>query len=118
MSPSAKVEAADLRRRNIDVVRTGQIVGVRERGENRTHPEGFQDALPEDDAVLLGLRLKMAKISSCLRKIRRAFNLEITRDIIQIGDGFLLQFGKMHSLSLSLCHMCPQVPGLDDQDRV
>jgi hypothetical protein len=44
-------------------------------------------------------------------EIRRPFDLEITRDVIQVGDGFLLQFGQMHNFSLSLCHTYPQAGG-------
>ena len=54
----AQVEAADLRRRDVDVVGTGQVVVLGGAQEAEAVRQALQHALGEDQARLLGLRLQ------------------------------------------------------------
>src|SRR5439155_18862210 len=52
----AKVELANLRRRNIDIVRPGKIVVFRSAQESEPIGKAFEDTFGENQSVLFGLR--------------------------------------------------------------
>ena len=94
--PRPKVEPPDLRRRDVDVIRTGKVVVVRRPEESEPVRQDLEDALAEDHAVLLGLGLKNGEYKLLFSQTGRAFDAQVFRDLSQLGDIFLFQFNKIH----------------------
>ena len=66
----AQAEAADLRWRDVDVVRARQIIGVGRAQEAETVGQNLDDAFADDIGFLaIASCLRMANISSCLRMV-------------------------------------------------
>ena len=63
----AKPETADLRGRDINIVGSGQIVGIRRAQKSKTVGENLDDAFADNIGFLDRKLLRMANISSCLR---------------------------------------------------
>ena len=91
-----EIEAADLRGRDINVIRAGQVIGIRRPKEPKAVRQGFQDSLSEDHTVLFGLSLEDGKDQLLLAQVGRSFDLEVPGHFVQISDGLLLQLCKMH----------------------
>ncbi len=65
----AQAEAADLRGRDVDVVRAGQVIRFRRAQEAEAVGQDFDDAFADDVDFLVASCLRMANISSCLRMV-------------------------------------------------
>src|SRR5262249_40160920 len=92
----AKIEAPDLGRRDVDVVRPGQIVVVRRSQESETVGKNLENALGEDEAVLLRLRLEDLEDQLLLSQAAHVLDVQITGDDVEVRDALFLQFGKVH----------------------
>ena len=84
----AQVKAANLARRNVNVVGPGKIVVVGRAQKTESVRQGFQNALAVDMAVLLGLRLQDRKDQLLLAHVGGALDVEIFADQRQIADLF------------------------------
>jgi len=71
-----QVEAADLRRGDVDVVRTREVVVIGRPEEAETVRQGLQHPLPEDHAVLLGLGIEDGEDQVLLTQAGRALDVE------------------------------------------
>src|SRR6266853_1477626 len=71
----AQVELADLRWRNVDVVRAGKVVVFRSTQKSESIGETFEDAFGEDQAVLFSLRPQDLKDQLLLAHAARARNV-------------------------------------------
>jgi hypothetical protein len=81
-----EVELANLRRRDVDVVRAGQIVVVGRAQEAVAVGQDLQHALGEDVAFFFALRLKDLEDQILLAKAAGARDLQGARDAAQFGD--------------------------------
>src|SRR5262249_43044585 len=72
-----QVELADLRRRDVDVVRARQVVVVRRAKEAEAVGQDLEDPFREDEAALLGLRLEDLEDQLLLAHPGRAGNIEV-----------------------------------------
>ena len=89
----AQVEAADLGRRDVDVVGPRQIVVVLGPEEPEAVRQDLQDAAAGDDAVLLHLGLQDGEDELLLAHPRGAFHVQVPGQGGQVVDLLVLQFG-------------------------
>ena len=87
-----QVEAADLARRNVNVVRPRQVVVVGCPEEPESVGEGFQNSLSEDHAILFRVRIKNRKNQVLFPKTRGAFDVEPLGNGGQLINLFVFQF--------------------------
>ena len=87
----AQVKAANLARRNVDIVRAGQIIVIRRTQKTESVRESLQHSFTVNMTILLSLRLQDRKDQLLLAHIGSAFNIEILADQRQIADFFLLE---------------------------
>ena len=92
----AQIELADLRRRNVDVVRSGQIVVVRRAEESESVRQGFENAFTEDEAALFGLRLQDLEDQFLLPHSGSSLNVEVLGNLRQRRDVHFLKLGNVH----------------------
>src|SRR5574341_153465 len=95
----ADVEPPDLRRRDVNVVRAGQVVVVRRPEEAEAVGQDLEHAFAEDHAVLFGLRLEDREDQLLLSHAAGALDLQLVGHIGQFGDVFPLQFYEVHGYS-------------------
>ena len=95
----AQVEAPDLGGRDVDVVGPGQVVVVGRAQEAEPVGQHFQHALGEDQAVFLGLGLEDLEDQLLLAQPAVVLDAEVAGDVVQLGNGLLLQLGEIHSVS-------------------
>ena len=95
----AQIELANLRRRDVDIVRARQIVVFRGAQKAEAVRQAFQDAFAEDEAVLLGLRAQDLKNQLLLAHAAGAGDRQFLGDFRQVGDVFLFQFSKANTHS-------------------
>ncbi len=81
-----QVELADLRGRNVNVVRTGQIVVIGRAEEAVAIRQDFQHAFGEDVAFFFALGLKDLEDEVLLAQAAGAGQLEGPSDLGQLGD--------------------------------
>ncbi len=93
----AQIELPDLRRRDVNVVRAGQIVVFRRAQEAEAVGQAFQDAFGEDQAVLLGLGAQDLEDQLLLAHAAGAGDGQVLGDFRQIGDIFFFQFCKTNA---------------------
>ncbi len=67
----AQIEAADLRRRDVDIIRAGQIIVLGRAQEPESVGQAFQHALGEYQAALFGLGLQDLEDQLLLAQVRR-----------------------------------------------
>ena len=94
----AQVEAADLRRRNVDVVRTGQVVVLGRAQEAEAVRQALQHAFGEDQARLLGLRLQDREDQVLLAHAGGVLDAELLGDLGEIGKLHLLEHADVERL--------------------
>ncbi len=92
-----QVELANLRRRNVDVVRAGQVVVVGRAEEPESVGQHFEHAFREDEPAQLGLRLENLENQLLLAHARGAGHLQILRHLRQVLDGHLFQVGDVET---------------------
>jgi hypothetical protein len=88
----AQREAPDLARRDIDVVRPGQIGGIGRAQETEPVREDLQHAVAVDVLALLGLRLEDGEDQILLARAADAFDVHGLSQGHQIGHRHLLEF--------------------------
>ena len=91
-----QVEAADLRRRDVDVVGAGEVGGVGRAQEAEAVGQHLEHAVAEDAFALLRLRLEQREDEVVLAHAVRAFDLDRVRDVEQLGDVLGFEFGQVH----------------------
>ncbi len=94
--PRAQIEPADLRRRDIDVIRSRQVVVVGRPEEAETLGQGLENTLCEDQSFLLGLCLKNRKDQLLLAQAADAGNLQRAGYLGEFGDVVLFKFSNRH----------------------
>ncbi len=100
----AEREAADLRGRDIDVVRARQVVRLRRAQEAETIRQHFHHALADDVDVALGILLQDREHHVLRPERGGVFDLEFLRERQKVGRGFgleVLQLDLRHRLGRS-----------------
>ncbi len=92
----AQAEAADDRRRHIDVVRTGEIIGLGRAEEAEAVVQHLDGARTHDLDPILGLDLQDREHEVLLAHRRRAFDTHLLGHCNEVGWGLFLQFFQMH----------------------
>jgi hypothetical protein len=85
----AEVEPPNLRRRNINVVRTRQVVVIGRTQEAEPVLERLEDPFAVDGSVFLRLSLKNGEDQLLLAQVARAFDLQILGDFVEVVDRLL-----------------------------
>ncbi len=93
----AQIELADLRRRDVDIVRARQIVVLGRAEESEAVGQAFENALGEDEAVLFGLGAQDLEDQLLLAHAGGAGNVQLLGDFRQIGDVLVFQFCKANA---------------------
>jgi len=88
----AQAELADLARRYVDVVRSGEIIGFRRAQKAEAVRQNFQNAIAVDGFFLLGLRLQDGEHHFLLAHRSGVFNMHFFGKSQQFGGRFGLQF--------------------------
>jgi hypothetical protein len=91
-----QVELANLRRRDVDVVRPGQVVVVRRAQEAVAVGQNLQHAFGEDVAFLFALRLQNLEDKVLLAEAAGAGNVKAAGQLAQLGDVVFFQLGNCH----------------------
>ena len=91
-----EVEFSDLRGRDVDVVRAGQIVVVRRTEEAIPVGEDFEHTLGEDVALFFALRLQNLEDKVLLAEPACAGDIEAARKFAQFGDIVFFQLRNCH----------------------
>ena len=92
-----QVELADLRRRDVDVVRARQVVVVGRAQEPEAVGQHFEHAFREDEAALLGLRLEDLEDQLLLAHAGRAGDVQVLGDLRELLDALVLQIGDVEA---------------------
>jgi len=90
----AQAEAADLRGRDIDIVRTRKIVGVRAAQEAEAVRQDLEHAVGDDLDFLVGQGLEDGEQQVLLAQVRGVLDLEPLGEGDQIGRRLLVQLGE------------------------
>ena len=93
----AQIEFADLRRRNVNIVRAGQVIVFRRAQKAEAVGQAFQHALGKDQTVLLRLGAEDLEDQLLLAHAAGARDSQILGDFRQIRDVFLFQFRKTNT---------------------
>src|SRR5262249_37497354 len=100
----AQVELADLRGRDVDVVRAGQVVVLGRAEETETVGEAFEHALGEDEAALFRLCAEDLEDELLFAHAAGAGNVELFGDLGQVGDVAFFQLSQADAdLVVLLC---------------
>src|SRR5258706_2080578 len=94
----AKIEAPYLRRRYVNVVRPGQVVVLGRAQETESVRQAFQDALGENEAALLSLRLQNLENQLLLAKTGGAHDSEVLRNLVEILDAHVFELYQIESI--------------------
>src|ERR1035437_1136552 len=89
--PGAQAELPDLRGRDVDVVRTGEIVVLGRPQEPESIRQHLEDALREDQAEAFGLGLQDLEDQLLLAQRGRALDLEVLRDLDELRHRVVVQ---------------------------
>ncbi len=99
----AKVEAADLRRRHIDVVGTRQVVVLGSAQEAEAVGQAFEDALGEDESALFGLALQDLEDQFLLAEAGHPLHAHVFGELVQVLDAHVFQIREVeHRLAALL----------------
>ena len=93
----AQIELANLRGRDVDIVRARQIVVLGRAQEAEAVRQAFQHAFAEDQPVLFGLRAQDLENQFLLAHAAGAGDGQILGDFRQVGDVFFFQFCKANT---------------------
>src|SRR4051812_23925098 len=91
-----EIEFADLRRGDVDVVRTGEIVIVRGAKEAVAVGKDFQDAFGEDVSFFFALCLQDLEDKVLLTEAAGAWKIQLPRDLGELRDVLFFQFSDGH----------------------
>ncbi len=91
----AQIEAADLRRRDVDVVGAGQVIVFRRAQEPESVGQAFEDAFGEDEAALFGLGLEDLEDQLLLAQSGGAGDAEILGDLVELLDAHVLELHQV-----------------------
>src|SRR5207249_231868 len=94
--PRAEIELADLRWRDIDVIRTRKIVVVGRAEESETIRKRFQNAFTENEPAFFGLRLQDFENQFLLPHSGSTLDVKVLSDLRQRSDVHLLQLRDVH----------------------
>ena len=97
----AQAEAADDRRRDIDVVRTGEVIGLGRAQEAEAVVQHLDGARTHDLDAVFGLDLQDREHQVLLAHRRRAFDPHLLGHRDEVGGGLFLQFFQMHRIVFS-----------------
>ena len=113
----AQAEPAHLARADIDVIRAGQVVGLRAAQEAEAVGQDFQRAFAVDRLVVVGEVFQDREHHVLLAQGRGVLDLEGFGEAQQVGRGFGLEFGKMHRRLVALIgdSIWAGMPGLRDR---
>ena len=101
-----QVELLDLRRREVDVVRAGQIVEFVRTQETVPFRQYLENTFGIDQPVFLGLVFEDFEDEFALAERGNALNVHFVGDIDQFGDVHLLQFLDVHGSPLNAGNSC------------
>ncbi len=87
----AQAELPDLGRRDVDVVRAREVVVLGSAQEAEAVRQHLENALREDEAEALGLRLQDLEDQLLLAQRRRALDLEVLGDLDELRHGMVVQ---------------------------
>ncbi len=91
----AQVEAADLRRRDVDVVRPGQVVVLGGAQEAEAVGQAFEHAFGEDQAALFRLRLQDLEDQLLLAQAGGAGDVHVLGHLVELLDAHILQLDQV-----------------------
>src|SRR5262249_18683723 len=91
----AEIESANLRGRNVHVIRAGQIVVLGGAQEAETIGQAFEDAFGEDQTALFRLDLQDLEDEFLLTQTREALNTEILCDLVQLLDAHVFELDQI-----------------------
>ena len=91
-----KVEAADLRWRDVDVVGPRQVAGVGRAEKPESVRQHLQRSIAEDAFAFFRLVLEQRENEVVLAQAVRAVDLVGVGDFDEFGDGFGLEVGQVH----------------------
>ena len=92
----AQAEAADLRRRDVDVVRAGQVVVVGRAQEAEAVGQGLEDAVAVDFALVGGGVLEEREDEVLASHAADAFDVQLRAHVDELGHLLALQLGQIH----------------------
>src|SRR5437667_2163791 len=98
----AEVESSDLGRRNVNIVRSGQVVIVRGPQESKPIGQNLQNARGEDETVLLRLRLEDLEDQLLLAQPAHVLDVQVASDHVQVRDALFLQLGEVHPVHFGI----------------
>ncbi|MNQ54555.1 hypothetical protein D3C85_686240 [compost metagenome] len=91
-----QVEAADLARRDVNVVGAGQVGSVRGAEEAETVLENLQHAITGDFLTAFSVFFQQRENHVLLARTSHAFQAHLFGEFQQFGDRLLLEFGQIH----------------------
>ena len=86
----AEIELADLRRRNVNVVRAGEVVVFRRAEKSESVGETFEDAFGEDQTIFLRLGAEDLEDQLLFAHAAGAGDIQFLGDLGEVGDIFFL----------------------------
>ena len=98
----SEIELADLRRRDVDVVRSREIVVLGRAEESESVGQTLENAFGEDETALLRLGLQDLEDQLLLPHAGRAGDAQVLGDFREGGDVHLLELGDVERLGLGL----------------
>ena len=98
-----EVEPADLGRRDVDVIGSGQVVVVGRPEEPESVGEDLEDAFSVDEPVPLCLSLQDLEDQLLLAQAGDPLHAQVAGDRVQVRDRLLLELGQVHAAA-ALCH--------------
>ena len=98
----AQIELANLRWRDIDVVRAGQIVVLGRAQKTKTIRQGLQHTLGKDEPALFGLRGQNLENQFLLAHSGSAGDVHGLGDLGQRRDGHVFQRGEVKNLFFAI----------------
>src|SRR5262249_8437469 len=103
----AQIETADLRGRDINVVRTRKIVILGSAQEAETIRQAFENAFGEDETALLSLRLEDLEDQLLLAKTGGVENAHVFRDVVEVDNALVFELDEIEGRAtlLTLLHL-------------
>ncbi len=90
-----QIEPADLRRRNVDVLRARQVIETLRAQEAEAFRQNFQHALGEQHAAAFGVLLQDVENHLVLAHRAEIFDAQVLGHVVQLGHGHRLQLGDV-----------------------
>jgi hypothetical protein len=92
----AQVEAADLRGRDVDIVRAGHVRGLRGTQETEAVLQDLQNPVTVDGVLVFGLGLENREDDVLLARAADVFDAEFLGHFNQLRGGFCFEFCQVH----------------------